>query len=63
MIATRPSATKKQPLRYRIEREASEERAWQEFKNVFRRLMRLPINRAGQQAYDEYISEKAEKRD
>jgi hypothetical protein len=37
---------------YRIEREASEERAWQQLVNVLRRLAGLRIKRTGQQAYD-----------
>jgi hypothetical protein len=44
------------PPRYRIEREASEERAWQQLVNVLRRLAGLRINRTGQQAHDEYFS-------
>jgi hypothetical protein len=43
--------------RYRIEREASEERAWQQLVNVFRRLAGLRINRTGQQAYDNHPSQ------
>jgi hypothetical protein len=38
--------------RYRTEREASEERAWQQLVNVLRRLAGLRINRTGQKAYD-----------
>jgi hypothetical protein len=45
-------ASETHPPRYRIEREASEERAWQQLVNVFRRLAGLRINRTGQQAYD-----------
>jgi hypothetical protein len=38
--------------RYRIEREASEERVWQQLVNIFRRLAGFRIDRTGQQAYD-----------
>jgi hypothetical protein len=38
--------------RYRIEREASEVRAWQQLVNVLRGLAGLRINRTAQQAYD-----------
>jgi hypothetical protein len=38
--------------RYRIEREAYEERAWQQLVNLIRRLAGLRIKRTGQQAYD-----------
>jgi hypothetical protein len=43
------------PPRYRIEREAREEQAWQELKNLLRRMIGLPVKRTGQQAYDEYL--------
>jgi hypothetical protein len=43
--------------RYRIEREAAEERAWQQLVNVFRRLAGLRIKRTGQQAYDDHLKQ------
>ena len=43
--------------RYRIEREASQERAWQQLVNVFRRLAGLRINRTGRQAYDDHLKQ------
>jgi hypothetical protein len=45
------------PPRYRIEREASEARAWQELVNIFRRLAGLRINRTGQQTYDDHLKQ------
>jgi hypothetical protein len=45
------------PPRYCIEREASEERAWQQTVNVLRRLAGLRINRTGRQAYDDHLKQ------
>jgi hypothetical protein len=45
------------PSRYRVEREASEERAWQQLVNILRRLAGLRINRTGQQAYDDHLEQ------
>jgi hypothetical protein len=55
MTAPRDSKSQNKPPRYRIEREASEERAWQQLENVLRRLAGLRINRTGQQAYDDHL--------
>jgi hypothetical protein len=43
------------PPRYRIEREANEEKFAQEVTNLFRRLFGLPIMRTGLQAFDEHM--------
>jgi hypothetical protein len=43
--------------RYRIEREATEARAWQQLVNVLRRLAGLRINRTGQQAYEHHLKQ------
>jgi hypothetical protein len=45
------------PPRYRIEREASEERAWQQLVNIFRRLAGLRIKRTGQQAHEHHLKQ------
>jgi hypothetical protein len=41
--------------RYRIERIALEEAAWQWFVNCFRRLLFLPIKKTGEERYREVI--------